>query len=237
MVRVFKVKKYVECTILRRLNRFVVEISIDGRPHKAHINNTGRLSELLIKGRRAFCTSLKKPRKTECRLFAVEERNLGAIIDTQLQIIVFETILTRGLIPWLKGAKILKRNPRLGESVLDYLLERDGEKIHLEVKSAVLRGGRDGRYAMYPDCPSLRGRRHIRELIDHVEGGGRGLVLFIAALPNVRAFKPNRQVDPEIHRLLLEAHKAGVEIRAIGLYYNPKDRFVHFYNPNLEVVF
>lgn len=220
---------------MRRLNRFVVEIDIDGRPHKAHINNTGRLSELLIRGRRAFCTSLKRPRKTECRLFAVEERNLGAIIDTQLQMIVFEITLTRGFVPWLKGAKILKRNPRLGGSVLDYLLERDGEKIYLEVKSAVLRGGRDGRYAMYPDCPSPRGRRQIRELIEHVEGGGRGLVLFIAALPEVRVFKPNRQADPEIHRLLLEAHRTGVEVRAIGLYYDPKDHFVHVYNPNLEV--
>jgi len=234
-LRVLKVEEAVECKVLRRLNRFVVEVIADGKRLRAHINNTGRLSEFLVMGKRAFCTSLKRPRKTDCRLFAVEDRNLGAIIDIQLQMRAFERTLNGGFIPWLRGARILKRNPKLGGAVLDYLLEIDGEELYLEVKSAVLRGGKGGRYAMYPDCPSLRGRNQIRELIGHVRNGGRGTVLFIAALPMVAAFKPNGQADLEMRRLLLKARSAGVDIKAVGLYYDPQDQFVYLYNSNLEV--
>jgi len=102
----------------------------------------------------------------------------------------------------------------------------------LEVKSAVLRGGK---YAMYPDCPSMRGRRHIAELTSHVRNGGYGMILFIAALPNVKAFKPNSSVDPEMSRLLIKAKKAGVEIRALEIYYNSKDQYVYLSKPNLPV--
>jgi len=102
----------------------------------------------------------------------------------------------------------------------------------LEVKSAVLK---EGEYATYPDCPSARGRRHIRELTDHVKEGRRGTILFIAALPEVKAFRPNRSADPELHGLLMEAHSAGVSLKSIGLCYSPKDSSVYLSDPDLEV--
>lgn len=126
----------------------------------------------------------------------------------------------------------MKRNAKLEESLLDYLFDCRGDKVYLEVKSAVLR---DGRYAMYPDCPSSRGRRHLKELRDYVRRGGRGIVLFIAALPEVEAFRPNDCGDPEIRQLLREAYQIDVKIKSIGLYYNPEDSIVHLHNPDLRV--
>ena len=111
---------------------------------------------------------MKKPRKTDYRLFSIRENALGAIIDTQLQMKNFERALEARFIPWLRGCRILRRNPRLGRSLIDYLLECDGEPVYVEVKSAVLR---KEKYAMYPDCPSSRGRRQIRGLTNHVEKG------------------------------------------------------------------
>jgi len=81
---------------------------------------------------------------------------LGALIDNQLQMKAFEKSLEANLIPWLLGCHILKRNAKLGASRIDYLLDCNGKKVYLEVKSAVLR---EGDYAMYPDCPSDRGRK------------------------------------------------------------------------------
>ena len=105
--------------------------------------------------------------------------------------------------------------------------------MYLEVKSAVLR---EGGFAMYPDCPSLRGQRHVEDLIDWARGGGRATVVFMAALPGVRAFKPNRSADSRIYEHLVRAQKEGVKIMALGLFYDPMDSRVYLFSPNLKVI-
>jgi sugar fermentation stimulation protein A len=166
-------------------------------------------------------------------LFAVEERGLGALIDTQLQMKAFEYLVEKRQIPWLKGCSIQKRNPRLGASVLDYLLKCEKKDILLEVKSAVLR---EGEFAMYPDCPTTRGQRHVRELSEYAKKGGIAYIVFMAALSEVSAFKPYKKGDPLLCEYLLNARKWGVTIKAIGLYFDPRDSHVHISDPNLPVV-
>lgn len=61
----------------------------------------------------------------------------------------FEEAVKKKVIPWLVNCKIIKRNTRLGSSLIDYLFKCTKELLYLEVKSAVLRG--DEIYAMYPD--------------------------------------------------------------------------------------
>jgi len=148
----------------------------------AYINNTGRLHDYLGRGKRGFCLKGNNDgRKTEYTLFSViENKDNGVIIDTWIQMKAFEEALREGLIPWLKGCKIMKRNIQLGSSYIDYQLDCIEEKIYLEVKSAVLK---QNSYAMYPDCPSLRGRRHIADLTKHIINGGKSVILFIAAVP------------------------------------------------------
>jgi sugar fermentation stimulation protein A len=196
------------------------------------LNNTGRLYQFLVKGREGFCLRNEKVGKTTHRLFSVKEGELGAIVDTRLQMQAFEKSVERGVIPWLKGYRIVKRNARLGSSLIDYLLECDSRSVYLEVKSAVLR---EGNYAMYPDSPSPRGRRHVKELINHVMRSGEAIILFIAALPGVTAFKPDRAADPKLCQLLSEARLVGVKIKAIGMAYHPGDSSVHLFDSDLNV--
>jgi hypothetical protein len=47
--------------------------------------------------------------------------------------------------------------------LIDYLIERKNKKYLLEVKSAVMKYKN---FAMYPDCPSIRGQKHIKGLIN-----------------------------------------------------------------------
>ncbi len=232
MERIFPIENPIECSMVRRINRFVVEVCLEGKRYRAHINNTGRLHEFLAEGRRGFCLRNRSPGKTDYRLFSMREGELGAIIDTQLQMRAFEGSLKMKLIPWLDGYSILARNARLGESRIDYLLQCEGREVYLEVKSAALR---EGEHAMYPDCPSARGRKHIKELTNQAKEGNRAIILFIGALPGIKAFKPNRSADPELYELLLEAREAGVELRSMGIVYNPEDSFVYLFNPDLEI--
>ena len=227
-----RIEKPIECVVLGRINKFVAKVLIGGKPRRAYINNTGRLLKYLAKGRKGFCIRPAKLGKTDCRLFSIEDDGFAAIVDTQLQMKAFEIALEMGLVPWMRESKILKGNAELGRSLIDYLLECGGERVYLEVKSAVLK---EGECATYPDCPSARGRRHVKELTDHVKEGGLGTILFIAALPGVKAFRPNRSADPELHGLLKEAHSAGVNLKSIELYYSPEDSSVYLFDPDLEV--
>lgn len=222
---------YVECAIRRRLNRFVVEVGLLGRTEHAHINNTGRLLEFLVEGRKAACLP-RRGGKTDYRLFAIHEEAGWALIDTQFQMRAFEQAVEQGRIPWLSGWRLQRRNPRLGESVLDYLFvnEKGSGELYMEVKSAVLR---DGPYAMYPDCPTLRGQRHIRTLIDHARRGQKGAICFMAAFKGAAAFRPYASGDPVVAALLKEARSQGVAIHAVAIYFD--GRGIRLDNPDLSI--
>ncbi|MGD9344379.1 MAG: DNA/RNA nuclease SfsA [Candidatus Aminicenantes bacterium] len=230
---ILSVENVRECQVIERLNRFVVSAKIAGKQHPLHINNTGRLEEFLVRGRKAFCTMTQSTEKTDGRLFALEESGLGALIDTRIQMAAFERLVENGRIPWLKGCAIQKRNPRLGSSVLDYLLVCEKKAVLVEVKSAVLRVGT---FASYPDCPTTRGQRHVQELTEYSKKGGASILVFMAALPRIFAFKPYKKGDPLLYDYLRDAHEQRVHIKAIGLFFDPKDNRVHLFDPDLPVV-
>lgn len=224
----------VECTVVERLNRFVVKVFRGSTEALAHTNNTGSLRGVLERGRRAYCLP-KASGKTGFRLVAVEcPVGAAALIDTTLQMRAFEEALARDLIPWLRGCRLARRNPRVGDSVLDYLLDCGGRPTYVEVKSAVLRLG-DGT-ASYPEPASARGRRHVRVLTRLSMEGYRALLVFIAAIPGSKGFRVNSRADPLLPRLLLEASLKGVVIKALSLYYDPQARLVLLENPDLPVL-
>ena len=223
----------IRSKILERVNTFKVKVEFDGRIEYAYINNTGRLRELLISGKTGFCLRFKKPKKTKYRLFSIEVDGYGALIDTWIQGKAFERSLDLKLIPWLKGYRIIRRNVKLNRSIIDYLLRRGDEETYLELKSAVQRI--DG-YASYPDAPSIRARRQLRDLIRYVEGGGRAMIVFMIGLKDVRGFKPNEDVDPEIHQQLLRGLRIGLEIKAIGVYYDPHRSSIRLWNPDVKTL-
>lgn len=151
-------------------------------------------------------------------------------MDTHLQLRAFERAVS--FIPRLKDCKILRRNIRLGDSILDYLLECGGKALFLEVKSAVLR---IGNHAVYPDCPSSRAKRQLKDIIRAVEQGYKAMILFIAAVPNVEAFKLNRRIDEDLCELLLEAKDRGVDFTAIAMIYDLASSCICLSDPELAV--
>lgn len=166
------------------------------------------------------------------RMIAVDDGIGVALIDTALQMRAFERAVQTGALPWAP-CSIAARNPRLGSSLLDYLLDCRGNQVYTELKSAVLR---DRVYAAYPDCPTARGRRQVTELTEHAKRGGSALIVFVAALQGVKAFRPYMKGDPLIPKLLREAVAAGVEVRAISMHYEPRSSAVLLDNPDLPVL-
>jgi sugar fermentation stimulation protein A len=214
------------CRFIKRINRFVALVEVEGEIRKALITNTGRLKEFMVPGRNAFCMP-KEGGKTDFVLVAFEDLDgKGAVIDTRIQARAFERAVELGLLPWLEGCSIKRKEVKVGSSRLDYLFQCPDGEVYAEMKSAVLREGKEGEYAMYPDCPSVRGQKHIKELIELSRSGKKTLIFFVGAMPGVRKFRPYEPGDPEIPKLLKEARRAGVDIRAFSISLLPDGRVV-----------
>lgn len=226
--KLMELSKVKPCTIIKRLNRFVVEIKIDSIHTYASINNTGKLQDFLVNGNKGYCVE-KSTGKTGYKLIAVQDIEKASLIDTHLQMRAFEKALENKLIPWLANCKIIRRNPRVMKSVLDYLLENE---TYVEIKSAVLRVENK---ASYPDCPTERGRRHIRDLIELARKGKKAMIIFLAGLAKVKAFTPARWIDYKVADALVEAKREGVKIKALSMYFDPEDSTIVLENSDLPV--
>ena len=70
------------------------------------------------------------------------------------------------------------------------------------------------RVALFPDAPTIRGTRHILELIDASKKGNENYIIFVIQMKGVDCFKPNDKMDPDFSEALRAANKNGVHIRA-----------------------
>jgi sugar fermentation stimulation protein A len=225
-----RIENYKEGVIIERINRFVVKSRIKQKIIPTHLNNTGRLEGFVRKGKIGLFLPIENKNKLKFRLSMVKESgNFYSIIDTSLQMKCFEIAIEKGYIPWLKGAKILKRNFRINNSLIDYLIEHKNKKYLLEIKSAVMKYKNFG---MYPDCPSVRGQRQIKELIKNYKNS---IILFIVAMKNISAFSPNKNADQKIYQLLKIAKEKGVKIKAIQIYFDKGINSIILKNDNLPI--
>ncbi len=216
--------------ILERVNRFVVKAELDGEIVLCHNTNTGRLHDYLVPGRKGLAIPIDGG-KLRYRVIGVLDGDGYSLIDTYSQTLVFEKLIEMGIIPWLKDCIIVSRHPKILNSKLDYLLRCGDGELYVEVKSAVLR---NGDAASYPDCPTERGRRHIRDIIKLFEMGFNVMLIFLAALPNVKCFTPYREGDEVIYELVFKAYELGVPIKSLA-FYLLQDGSVNVYNLDLSL--
>ncbi len=214
----------LECVFIERRNRFTGLAYIGGGIEGVHITNTGRLLEILTPERPCLAYRIDGV-KLKYRLAGVKVGEEGyAVIDTILQARAFEKAIEANVIPWLMGCSIASRNPRVGGSLLDYKLTCNGNTVFIEVKSAVLMG--PSGEAMYPDCPTTRGQRHVRELIKMANSGLNVMLVMIAGLPNAKCFKPYEEGDPIVYELIKKAYTNGVPVKALSIYIDGKGRII-----------
>jgi len=124
----------------------------------------------------------------------------------------------------------LRKDVPIAGTKIDYLMTCELKDVFVELKSAALRLGY---HASYPDCPSSRAARQVRELLEVVKRGTRAILVFIAAIPHIKGFKLNREADPALCELIAKAHAAGIEIRSIQLVYEPSSSSIMLLNPDL----
>ena len=202
----------IEAEFVKRPNRFIAEVIIDGRPESMHVKNTGRLKELLVEGVRVILEKSKNPsRKTQYSLIAVYKGREIVNIDSQAPNLAAYEALASGVITEIGEPDKVRREVKYGNSRFDLYYEKNGQCGFVEVKGVTLDVNGTARF---PDAPTERGAKHVRELIKAHEEDYECSVLFVIQMKNIKSFEPNYNTDPEFSKELKRAFEAGVKILA-----------------------
>ena len=199
---------------ISRPNRFIAEVEIDGKPETVHVKNTGRCKELLLPGCEVWLTAPGTPnRKTKYDLVAVRKSN-GMLINMDSQ------APNKVVKEWLAKQNYDKIVPEYtyGVSRIDFYMERGKDRYLMEVKGCTLEV--DG-VGYFPDAPTERGIKHLRELMKAVEDGYHAILLFVIQMDEVREVRANVATHPEFGIALEEAKKAGVEVKFLTCHVEP----------------
>lgn len=204
---------YYSGTFLKRPNRFIAHIDINGEEIICHVPNTGRLRELLIPGASVLLSHHPSPlRKTQYELRMVKKNGNWISIDSQLPNSLAQEAIANEVIDELAEYSSIRREVVYQNSRFDLQLTgADLPHCFVEVKGVTLE--RDG-WSYFPDAPTDRGRKHIEELIHAVHNGYRAVLLFIIQIEIAEGFSPNHITDPKFSELVNAAFQAGVEILA-----------------------
>ena len=201
---------------LSRPNRFIAHVDMDGKTEICHVKNTGRCRELLIPGARVWCAKAENPnRKTAYDLIAVEKEPYLVNMDSQAPNQAVGEWLRNG---GLGNAQVVLPEQRFHDSRFDFYLERDGKPMFLEVKGVTLE---ENGVCRFPDAPTQRGARHLRELTLAREQGYDAAVLFVIQMAPVRYLTPNDGTDPAFGKALREAAAKGVAVLAVDCVVTP----------------
>ena len=223
----------VEGKFLDRPNRFIAHVEIEGKVETVHVKNTGRCKELLLPGVKVYLEKSGNPnRKTAYDLVAVEKAGLGLVnIDSQAP--------NQVVLEWLRAFSFERLKPEyvFRDSRVDFYMERAMElpeafweyretgedknargdinvqgnvrKYLLEVKGCTLE--RNG-IGYFPDAPTERGVKHLRELTKAVQEGYIAILAFVIAMPKVSVVYPNVETHKAFGEALEEAKQAGVKV-------------------------
>ena len=198
----------VKGKFISRPNRFIANVEIMGKKEVVHVKNTGRCKELLTAGATVFCEKSNNPnRKTQYDLISVYKGERLINMDSQAPNKVFYEYLQSG--KCYKDLTYIKGEYTYGDSRIDFYCESEKEKFLIEVKGVTLEN--DG-VVMFPDAPTLRGIKHIDELIKAKKNGYRTAVAFVIQMDNIKYFTPNKATHKDFADALKRAEKAGVEI-------------------------
>lgn len=206
-----KYEKIIEATFLDRPNRFIAQVLIAGVEETVHVRNTGRCRELLVPGAKVILEDCSNNinRKTRYSLIAVWKDDMLVNMDSQVpNAAVFEA-LNENKIEGLKDLIHLKREVTFGNSRFDIYFESPTEKGFIEVKGVTLE---DNNIAMFPDAPTIRGAKHVLEMIEVVKQGYRGIIFFLIQMKGPKIFKPNHEMDKAFSDAVKLASENGVEI-------------------------
>ena len=202
-----------------RPNRFIAHVLVEGVLETVHVKNTGRCKELLLPNSEVILEVSDNPaRKTKYDLIAVYKKSLGWVnIDSQAPNKVVKEWLEK------QSYTFIKPEYTYGESRIDFYMEKEDATFLMEVKGCTLEI--DG-VGYFPDAPTERGVKHLKELIKAAESGIHCYAAFVIQMEGITEVRGNSVTHPEFATTLQKAKDAGVEVLFLCCRVIPDEVFV-----------
>ncbi|MCC6158213.1 MAG: DNA/RNA nuclease SfsA [Deltaproteobacteria bacterium] len=222
MRRVIYDPPLVAAVYCERPNRFTARVRVGEAAVDAHLANPGRMAELLVPGARCYVRHRPdRIGRLQWDACLIRHRGVWVGLQSHLANDLVEEALRRGAVPSLSEYDVDRREVPHGDGRFDFALRhrRRSERLMLlEVKSCTLVEGRRG---LFPDAPTTRGARHVREATRFVQAGGEAAILFCVGRPDADTVSPNRETDPDFGSALDGASAAGVRLLAVRCSVSP----------------
>lgn len=191
---------------ISRPNRFIANVRMDsGEIEAVHVKNTGRCRELLKEGSEVYLSRSDSPgRSTRYDLIAAEKPGSGLFnIDSQAP--------NAAVKEWLEkqAYDLVRSEYSYGDSRIDFYMERGSDRYLLEVKGCTLEKNGVG---YFPDAPTERGTKHLRELTASLSDGIIAGIAFVIQAECFSEVLANEETDPAFAQALREAENAGVDV-------------------------
>lgn len=208
--------------IIKRYQRFLADIQLDcGTVVTAHCPNSGSMLGCMTPGSPVLLSQSHNPsRKLKYTWELVSVQGYWIGINTGLPNRLVREAIEAGVIQELQGYTSIRPEVPYGtNSRIDLLLTGSPGYCYVEVKNVTLR---EGEMALFPDAVTTRGQKHLRELIEVVRNGARGVIFFVVQREDCHSVRPADAIDPEYGRLLRLAVKNGVEALAYQAFVTPE---------------
>jgi sugar fermentation stimulation protein A len=209
-------------TLIKRYKRFLADVILeDGSTATVHCPNSGSMKGCADPGSRVYISRSSNPgRKYPYTWEMVESDGFWAGINTGRPNYLVREAIENGTVTELQGYETIRPEVAYGEhSRIDLLLESAGERCFVEVKNVTLV---ENGLALFPDAVTIRGQKHLNELMRVVREGDRGIIFFTVQRGDGTTVSPADAIDPEYGRLLRLAMKSGVEALAYRAQITPQ---------------
>ena len=219
-------KSLIKGKLIKRYKRFFADVKLGKEIVTAHCPNTGSMKGLLNEGNEVYLLPNNDPkRKLKYGLEIIKSRNNLVGINTHMANRIVEHGLKNNLVNELKNNDIIKSEVFFNkETRFDFLLEKRGKKIFVEVKNVTLFRNKDT--AEFPDAPTARGIKHLLTLIDAIKKSYKAYLIFLVQIQNMKYFKIAKDIDEEYYKNYLIAKKAGVNFLAYRCDISSKKIFI-----------
>ena len=226
-------KSLIKGNLIKRYKRFFVDVKINKEIVTAHCPNTGSMKGLLDEGNEVYLLQNDNPkRKLKYGLEIIKAKNKLVGVNTHLANKIVNHGLTNNLINELKNNDSIKQEVFFNkETRFDFLLQKNKQKIFVEVKNVTL--FRDKKTAEFPDAITSRGSKHLLELIDAIKKGYKAYLIYLVQIQNMEYFKIAKDIDIEYNKNYLIAKKAGVNFLAYRCKINSKQILI---DKKLEII-
>ena len=219
-------KSLIKGKLIKRYKRFFVDVKLNKEIVTAHCPNTGSMKGLLKEGNDVYLLKHNDPkRKLKYGLEIIKAQKNLVGVNTHMANKIVNHGLSHNLIKELKDNDKIKPEVFFNkETRFDFLIEKNKQKIFVEVKNVTL--FREKKTAEFPDAITSRGSKHLLTLIDAIKKGYKAYLLFLVQIQNIEYFKIAKDIDIEYYKNYLVAKKAGVNFLAYTCNISPKNIYI-----------